>query len=198
VKCIYTSWVCDNERDCINGSDEAEELCSQRINGTASEDGVDIFPFDEDDLSPGAKHPGGGSGGSESPIAVFPHGKKCTEWMFHCDNGNCIPFWWKCDSVDDCDDNSDEAMCGGEGHGNSTTAPAVPDIRPPGEANKTAGGSSCGEMKFQCYSGRCIWAAWVCDGDKDCEGGEDESKCDGVGPGTHHVVRTTVLRMFMN
>ncbi|CAG0913244.1 unnamed protein product [Notodromas monacha] len=173
VKCIYTSWVCDNEKDCLNGSDEAEDVCGKMLNGTI----IDRFPFDEDETVIGT----GQSPGNPDVTSAFPQGKKCTEWMFHCDNGNCIPFWWKCDSVDDCNDNSDEAMCGtfpDAGNGNET----IPELRPPGEANRTATTSSCSVMRFQCYSGRCIWAAWVCDGDRDCEGGEDESKCD-FGPG---------------
>ena len=35
---------------------------------------------------------------------------------------------------------------------------------------------SCAPTKFQCPgSGECIWQMWVCDGDEDCEHGEDES-----------------------
>lgn len=27
-------------------------------------------------------------------------------------------------------------------------------------------------------SGECIWDAWICDGKKDCDGGEDERNCN--------------------
>ena len=48
--------------------------------------------------------------------------KQCSELMFRCDNGHCIPFWWRCDDLDDCGDASDEDGCPGHGsHGNSTT-----------------------------------------------------------------------------
>ena len=38
----------------------------------------------------------------------------------------------------------------------------------------------CPRGKFQCNSGDCIWAAWVCDGEPDCSEAEDEDKarCD--------------------
>lgn len=37
----------------------------------------------------------------------------CPEDSFICDNANCIPSIWECDSIDDCGDNSDEDHCNG-------------------------------------------------------------------------------------
>lgn len=31
--------------------------------------------------------------------------------QFHCSNGKCIPDWWRCNSMDECGDNSDEELC---------------------------------------------------------------------------------------
>ena len=39
----------------------------------------------------------------------------CAEDEFTCaNNGDCIPNSWKCDSIDDCDDQSDEEGCSGK------------------------------------------------------------------------------------
>ena len=29
-KCVHNSWLCDGERDCADGEDEAKELCEKR------------------------------------------------------------------------------------------------------------------------------------------------------------------------
>ena len=39
---------------------------------------------------------------------VFPG---CDGDDFQCNNGMCIPEFWKCDGADDCGDNSDEDRC---------------------------------------------------------------------------------------
>ena len=85
--------------------------------------------------------------------------------MFKCSSEQCVPYWWKCDGVPDCDDSSDEFGCG-----NDTAGPVTDDpfaiIDPP-----VAG---CSDNKFQCHDGDCIWSNWVCDNGPDCAGGEDE------------------------
>uniref|UniRef100_A0A8C5DJ53 Low density lipoprotein receptor-related protein 12 n=1 Tax=Gouania willdenowi TaxID=441366 RepID=A0A8C5DJ53_GOUWI len=35
----------------------------------------------------------------------------CELDQFHCTNGKCIPEWWRCNSMDECGDNSDEELC---------------------------------------------------------------------------------------
>ena len=43
----------------------------------------------------------------------------------------------------------------------------------------TPGPSGCPKptLEFQCNSGHCIPNDWLCDGDPDCEEGEDEANC---------------------
>ena len=48
-------------------------------------------------------------------IIIVPHLELlegCTDSQFTCDNGNCIPATWECDTDNDCGDNSDEVGCG--------------------------------------------------------------------------------------
>lgn len=82
-----------------------------------------------------------------------------------CNNRKCVPYWWKCDSVDDCGDDSDEIGCGNEEAEEWT-------VIYPTELSKV-----CREHQFQCLNGECIQDSWLCDGSNDCTSGEDEIHC---------------------
>lgn len=42
---------------------------------------------------------------------VITDKKTCGPHEFQCKNNNCIPDHWRCDSQNDCSDNSDEENC---------------------------------------------------------------------------------------
>lgn len=44
-------------------------------------------------------------------VSGKPEASACDVDQFHCSNGKCIPDWWRCNSMDECGDNSDEDLC---------------------------------------------------------------------------------------
>lgn len=111
-----------------------------------------------------------------TPIPI-PSGK-CGPWQFTCKNQHCIPEWWKCDSVNDCGDNSDEIDCNSRNPSKTTPSP-MPAPTP---------SEICQLNQFRCFDGQCIDEAWVCDGVRDCTQGEDEEHCGAI-----HTCRLVVL-----
>ncbi|XP_052861860.1 sortilin-related receptor-like [Anopheles cruzii] len=155
-KCIYKTWHCDGEEDCRDGSDERN--CTTAggglvNNGTSKDTG-------------------------KKPGINFMPGQQCHDWMFKCNNDKCVPYWWKCDGVNDCEDHSDEQGCGDkeDNSGATTTVtPLRPSVTPTRARNK---GRTCGLHEYRCDSGTCIPKRFVCDGYNDCPGsGEDEENC---------------------
>lgn len=67
----------------------------------------------------------------------------CSDWMYTCRNKKCIPYWWKCDTVNDCGDNSDEDECG-EITGPTTHVTPAPPFQP----------GVCQRHQFRCLNGK--------------------------------------------
>uniref|UniRef100_A0A8C4T9C2 Low-density lipoprotein receptor-related protein 2 n=1 Tax=Erpetoichthys calabaricus TaxID=27687 RepID=A0A8C4T9C2_ERPCA len=120
---------------------------------------------------------------------------QCGANSFPCSNGKCVPQHFRCDGMDDCHDNSDEANCGVQNNTCSpsaftcTTRQCIPRSWQCDGQNDCSDGSdeqncpthepaSCTPSQFTCANRRCIPIIWLCDTDNDCNDGSDELNCN--------------------
>ncbi|XP_076042677.1 sortilin-related receptor-like [Oratosquilla oratoria] len=172
-ECLPVSWLCDGDSDCPDGSDESNcknHTCkSWQFQCDNMQCIYRTWVCDDEndcqDRSDEKNCTNISTTTTAAPLPTYPPGENCTNIMFRCRNQYCIPFWWQCDGLDDCGDNSDEDGCRVPPKNSTSTTTPVPH--------------ACGENEFECSSGSCIRDSWVCDGDKDCRNGEDEENCRG-------------------
>lgn len=164
--CLPLSWLCDNDNDCPDHSDEANcgNSSCQSWQFQCAHGGCiyNLWRCDgENDCHDGSDEV---NCSRTTPTLTTPAPISCSGAL-QCRNGKCVPYWWKCDGVDDCEDGTDELDCPTK---IGPTIPSIPTSKP---------AVTCLPNQFQCYTGNCIWSAWVCDGQADCDQAEDEKNC---------------------
>ncbi|KAE8282606.1 Low-density lipoprotein receptor-related protein 12 [Larimichthys crocea] len=119
----------------------------------SSQDHVWIHFHSDDSLT--------GKGFRLSYITGKAEASSCDVDQFHCSNGKCIPDWWRCNSMDECGDSSDEELC----------------------VDSPFSFQPCSLNQFPCLSRytriyTCLPHSLRCDGSIDCQDLGDEIDCD--------------------
>uniref|UniRef100_A0A670K235 Heparan sulfate proteoglycan 2 n=1 Tax=Podarcis muralis TaxID=64176 RepID=A0A670K235_PODMU len=134
--------------------------------------------------------------------AVTPVVRACTADEFRCRSGECISKEFLCDSRSDCRDMSDELDCittprppvtsarPGTTRVPATTASVTtrraPVTAPPGvfpaKPSLPPFPRPCRKDEAVCSNKQCIPRDYLCDGERDCSDGSDESRCGTPSP----------------
>uniref|UniRef100_A0A671KAK4 Low-density lipoprotein receptor-related protein 8-like n=1 Tax=Sinocyclocheilus anshuiensis TaxID=1608454 RepID=A0A671KAK4_9TELE len=109
---------------------------------------------------------------------LSPVKNTCAPSEFACANGQCVPGRWRCDGEPECPDGSDEAdaTCNQQNEPDGLLAACFRLTRSNICFCSTAVKQTCPPEKFDC-GGKCVSLSWRCDGERDCENGEDEADC---------------------
>ncbi|KAL3266298.1 hypothetical protein HHI36_010478 [Cryptolaemus montrouzieri] len=186
--CIPKTWVCDDDIDCKDFSDEWN--CTQT--GCKS-DQIDCG--DNTCISINWKCDGRiDCDDGRDEVQCNQNAPDCLVDEFLCFTHKCIKRIFRCDGDNDCGDWSDESDCDSikqtceDGEFRCSNGRCIPeryrcDKQQDCENNEDESNcdysikKNCSFDEFTCRSGACILKTWVCDGFNDCSENEDEDYC---------------------
>ncbi|XP_069482623.1 vitellogenin receptor Yl-like [Ambystoma mexicanum] len=176
-KCVPFAWLCNEEIDCPDESDEqCEQTCHGDTNAFQCDNGKCISSTW---ICDGVRDCVDGS--DEADCVCTGVNVKCTS------TPKCIESWRVCDNHSDCDDGSDESSCPDNRcleHQwqcrnkvcimESWKCNGVNDCGDTSDEEACAILDSCSEGMYKCDVSKCIPEGLLCNGQKDCEDGTDE------------------------
>ncbi|XP_065291448.1 basement membrane-specific heparan sulfate proteoglycan core protein isoform X4 [Dermacentor albipictus] len=182
--CIPLSYVCDEEVDCKDGSDE---LCDITRDCEPNQFKCDGGRKCVDSSRKCDGHYDCADRTDEEGCTPHPGGQSCRQGQFRCQNGICIKMERRCDGYHDCQDRSDELDCPGVcrpsefrcHNGMCIPERARCDGRRdcPDGSDESQCAPSCRADQIRCHGGGCLSISRRCDGVSDCPKGEDELSC---------------------